>query len=254
MNALPLTPSSYGYGIFGNLSENYGKARRNFPQELIMKIFSKLGSAHPSLLDMGCGTGIATQQLRQYGADVIGTDIDPEMIVKAKLHNPYNIKYLVASAERQPFTEKMFDGITAFSSFHWFAHEHAINEIKRLLKKRGIFFIINKNESGDFKKKNKAILQCFINEDMPDIKKTYDPKKILEDNEFSNVEEINYRAIEFFTPLQALEYVQSMSIWNLVPESKKTAALKALQNHFSEISENGLIRRALNVVLVYGTN
>ena len=178
-----------GYGDFGNLSKNYAKARKGFPDEAYDYIFQKIRKDHPLILDIGCGTGIASEQLCEKGAEVSGTDIDADMIREAKADNRYSIEYRVARAEKQPFKDRAFDAVTAFSAFHWFANKSTLHEIKRVLKPAGLFFAVNKNETGDFKKRNKEILRRFIEETVPDIKKEYEPKRTLEENGFVRIEE-----------------------------------------------------------------
>lgn len=246
------TRTKKGYGDFGNLSKNYDKARKGSPAESIDYIFKKIGKEKPYILDIGCGTGIATEQLLENGAEAIGTDIDAEMIRLAKADNRYRIEYQVAPAEKQPFASNRFDAVTAFSAFHWFASKAALDEIKRVLKPGGVFFAINKNEIGDFKKKNKEILQQFIDREIPDVKKEYDPKRVLQRNGFQSVEERAFPVTEYFTPEEALGYVQTMSVWNLVPIQTKDEALKKLTMHFIENTTNGKIERRLNIVVASG--
>ena len=53
------------YGDFGNLTSNYVLARQQFPQRVIELLFESIDSNTelPFILDVGCGTGIATRQL-----------------------------------------------------------------------------------------------------------------------------------------------------------------------------------------------
>ncbi len=240
-----------GYGDFGTLRINYSKARMGFPHEVIMCVFSKVQKDHPYILDIGCGTGIATEQLFEKGAKMVGTDIDAEMIQQARSGNRNQIEYLVAPAEKQPFREKTFDAITTFSAFHWFATKEVADEIKRILKPGGMFFVVNKNEAGNFKKKNKEILSRFIDSEMPDVKKDYDPETFLGENRFQEVETKHFPISEYFTVKKAVLYAQTMSIWNLVSDSKKEKALGTLHNYFSEIADaSKKIERKLDVVVV----
>lgn len=241
-----------GYGDFGNLSKNYDKARKGFPIESIDYIFEKIGKEKPHILDIGCGTGIATEQLLEKGAEVIGTDVDARMIRQTEADNRHHIKYQVAPAEKQPFANNAFDAVTAFSAFHWFANETVLNEIKRVLKPEGLFFAINKNEVGDFKKKNKETLQRFIEKELPDVKREYNPKKILRENGLLSVEEKIFSTVEYFSPEEAIEYIQTMSVWNLVPEGKRAPALKELLGHFDAVVTNGKVTRELEITVVSG--
>lgn len=243
-----------GYGRFGNLSKNYRKARKDFPDEAIAFIFAKL-NPNPQILDIGCGTGIATEQLHERGTSVVGTDVDPEMIEEAKEINPHGIKYYVAPAEKQPFRNSMFDAVTAFSAFHWFTHKKALEEIRRVLKPGGLFFAINKNETGDFKKSWKAVMKRYIGQPLPDAKKDYDPHKILEKDGFLDLEEKIILVSEYFTLDEVIAYMQSVSMFNLIPKDKRLDALQALKVHFKNTtSDLGLIERQLEVAIVCGRN
>lgn len=242
-----------GYGDFGNLSKNYDKMRKGFPEDVIDYIFQKIEKMHPFILDIGCGTGIATEQLCEKGANVAGTDVDAEMIRQAEADNRYLIEYHVATAEKQPFKDKMFDAVTAFSAFHWFTNKVTLSENKRVLKPGGYFFAVNKNEVDDFKKKNKEILQRFINQKLPYAKNEYDPKKVLEENFFQSIDEKIFPVSEYFNLEEAVGYIQTMSVWNLVPKNKIDDALNALREHFSQtLSTSGYVERKLNVVVVSG--
>ena len=241
-----------GYGDFGNLSKNYNKSRKGFPDEVIDYIFQKAGREHPFILDIGCGTGIATEQLHEKGAEVVGTDIDVEMIRQAKTDNRYCIDYKVAPAETQPSASHQFDAVTAFSAFHWFANKESLGETKRVLRPNGFFFAINKNEVGDFKKRNKEILRQFIRKELPNIKKKYNPKKVLGEDDFQSVEEKTFSVIEYFSPEEAIWYIQTMSMWNLVPEGKRVAALEKLSEHFREVMKDGRVERKLEITVVSG--
>ncbi|HEY4498670.1 MAG TPA: class I SAM-dependent methyltransferase [Candidatus Paceibacterota bacterium] len=243
-----------GYGDFGSLSTNYAKARKGFPDESIDFIFEKIGQESPRVLDLGCGTGIATEQLHEKSANVFGTDIDADMIrlAQGQGDSRSKIKYQVAPAEKQPFANDEFDTVTAFSAFHWFTTKEALDEIKRVLKPRGIFFAINKNEIDNFKKENRRILQQFVERELPDAKKEYDSAVILKENGFRNIDKNHFPVTEYFSPSEAVEYVQTMSIWNLVPENKRSEARKKFSEHFKQIAKGGKVERRLEVVIVSG--
>jgi hypothetical protein len=88
---------------------------------------------------------------------------------------------------------------------------------------------------------------------MPDIKKTYDPKKILQENNFRNIKEHHFSTAEYFNQNEALEYIQTMSIWNLVPIEKRRVGFNRFRAHFSNFADtNGLIERKLDIVVVSG--
>jgi ubiquinone/menaquinone biosynthesis C-methylase UbiE len=138
------------YMNFGKLRKAYDSGRHSYPPEVMDNIFSLIG-ASSNVLDVGCGTGIATRQLAQRISDVSGCDIDKKMIETAQEYED-SIKYCIAPTEKMPFENERFDSITSFGAFHWFCDDKSVSEIKRTLKNGGFFIVINKNEAGNFRK------------------------------------------------------------------------------------------------------
>ncbi len=115
-----------------------------------------------------------------------------------------------------------------------------------------MFFAVNKNDVGDFKKEYKELLGKFIEGELPNAKKKYDPETILEENGFKNVQEKRIPVSEFFMLPQALAYLQSVSLWNLVPKDKKAEALQAIGEYCKSKLVNDRIERKLEIVGVVG--
>lgn len=96
------------------------------------------------ILDFGCGTGIYAKLLTKKGARVKGFDISPEMIKIAKEENP-NLDLKVGSGYDVPFKEK-FDIVLASLVVHYFKDwDKMLREVKRVLKKGGIFVFSTNN-------------------------------------------------------------------------------------------------------------
>lgn len=241
----------YGYGDFGNLSAQYAEARQSFPKEVIAWFWPLVKNRDARILDLGCGTGISTRQIAEQGGAVIGCDKDAEMIAEAKRARD-GLEYVVAPAEHLPFGDMEFDAVVAFSAFHWFANTQALSEIKRVLKPNGIFFIANKNDAGYFKRGYKEIIQNILRQELPEVKKNYAPELLLQEAGFTDVQVKDFAVSEYFTQQQAMAYFQSVSVWNLVPDDTKPAALKLLEDYCRERIMDGKIERKLNVCCVAG--
>lgn len=240
-----------GYGNFGNLSKQYAEARQDFPSKVIDWFWLLVKNRNARILDLGCGTGISTRQIAESGGVVMGCDVDEQMIAEAKKADD-GLKYLVAGAENLPFNNAEFDAITAFSAFHWFTNKKELSEIQRTLKRGGIFFVVNKNDAGDFKKGYREIVKSILRQYLPEAKKGYEPEKLLKDSGFTDVQVENFKTSEYFSPEQALQYLQSVSIWNLVPNNMKPMALRLLENYCRERVVGGKIERKLSVKCVAG--
>jgi demethylmenaquinone methyltransferase/2-methoxy-6-polyprenyl-1,4-benzoquinol methylase len=72
-------------------------------------------AADPSdrVLDVATGTGaVALELLRQKGCAVVGVDQSAEMLAVARRRLPAAVQLVEASAERLPFDDASFDGLT----------------------------------------------------------------------------------------------------------------------------------------------
>lgn len=86
--------------------------------------------------DLGCGTGILSDQLARQGAHVTGTDLSPEMIRQAKDRYPH-IDFRVADAVTVSFDEP-FDTVFSNAVFHWIKdQENLLANVHRALKPDG---------------------------------------------------------------------------------------------------------------------
>lgn len=152
-----------------------------------------------------------------------------------------------------PFEDEIFDAITSFGAFHWFCDDKSVSEIKRVLKNGGFFIVINKNEAGNFRRDYEEIVEKFTGAKPPQsVKVGYNPAFILKQNGFSDVTEKKFLNVEEFSIARAMEQIQSMSLWNLIPEDKKQSALEIFRNHFEKSAKDEVIHRQLEISVVTG--
>jgi SAM-dependent methyltransferase len=164
------------------------------------------------------------------------------------------IEYLVAQTSKLPFADATFDAATAFSAFHWFSDDVSVAEIRRVLKPGGIFVAVNKNDVAGFKIGYRAVLAKFIEGEMPNAKKDYSPETILIHAGFSDIEKHIFAVDEIYPFEEALAYLRSVSLWNLVPESRKQEAADAIRSYCESEAVDGGLKRAIEVVAVSGRN
>lgn len=104
----------------------------------------KFGTKKGKLLDIGCGAGLYTNFLRKNlpHIEIHGIDISKNAIVKAGKNYP-KIHFTSGSVYELPFPNNTFDIITVFCVLeHLESPEKALQEIRRVLKKNGIFYSI----------------------------------------------------------------------------------------------------------------
>jgi 2-polyprenyl-3-methyl-5-hydroxy-6-metoxy-1,4-benzoquinol methylase len=97
---------------FGQSASLFNQTRQSYTSEVIAEVAGILGApSGPRLIDLGCGTGIATRQLAALGFNVVGTDVDADMIVEASSVGEA-AGYCVMSADRLNFRDENFHGAT----------------------------------------------------------------------------------------------------------------------------------------------
>nr|WKN36869.1 methyltransferase domain-containing protein [Tunicatimonas sp. TK19036] len=76
------------------------------------------------ILDVGCGTGELTEQIRQSGAEVVGIDHSAEMIRQAQHQYP-NVSFSVMDAAQMDSLPQ-FDAIFSNAALHWMLDAEAV--------------------------------------------------------------------------------------------------------------------------------
>jgi SAM-dependent methyltransferase len=236
-------------GNFGSLVKNYEKARKGYPTEVIEYLKKEIKVTKPLILDLGCGTGIASRQLVEIGK-VVGCDKNRVMLAHAKKHNTNKIKYVLGSAEKLPFKDNTFDVVTSFSSFHWFNNKKSLRQIKRVLKPDGVLFIVNKRGLIKWSKGYLQAITNAINKNLTGFGSRKDIKSSVKNAGFAKVKSKEFDYSEFFTVNRAVEFVQSNSVWNSVPNKLRPRAVDALKGYFNKIQKNGSIERKMPVKIV----
>ncbi|MDR3592139.1 MAG: class I SAM-dependent methyltransferase [Negativicutes bacterium] len=100
-------------------------------------------------LDIGCGTGIYTNELCQAGARVVGVDISPEMLAIAADKNRQHgdtVSFLAADAAALPFADESFDLVTSISAMEFYEKpRESLQEMYRVLRPGGHMLVATLN-------------------------------------------------------------------------------------------------------------
>ncbi len=110
----------------------------------ILKLLGK--KRYPLLLEAGTGSGIFLPELAQHCDKLFACDIHPhfdniEHLLKH--YNIYNYELKTQSIEKTDYPDNYFDAIIAVSVLEFVDNlQEALTEIKRILKKDGLFITI----------------------------------------------------------------------------------------------------------------
>jgi len=99
---------------FGVDAERYDRTRPGYPDALVTAIVA--ASPGPEVLDVGCGTGIASRQFQAAGCTVLGVEPDHRMAAWARQRG---LDVEVAKFETWNPAGRQFDAIIAGTAWHW---------------------------------------------------------------------------------------------------------------------------------------
>ncbi len=239
------------YGNFSPLANAYTKVRKGYPKEVLNWCRAVILGTNPLVLDLGCGTGISTRQLVDNGFRVVGSDVSESMIHEAK-ESGGEVEYVVAPAEHLPFTDNYFDGATAFTAFHWFDTPEAVTEIYRVLKIGGAFCVVHRREVEAFSGDYRAIVEKAVGKKLPTVYENFNPEQILNQSQFKNIQ-AKQLYVQEVRPLENyVNYFESTSLWNYVPEALKPVVKQEIHEHFAKLFPDGQVTRKLAITMVAG--
>ncbi len=106
-------------------------------------------------LDIGCGRGEFTRKLAERAQMVIGVDLAPEMIEKAKELSPEykNITYENIDILQYDLGQQKYDCIVSIATFHHLPLEEMFKKVEKALKAEGIFLLLDLYEQKTIREK-----------------------------------------------------------------------------------------------------
>jgi demethylmenaquinone methyltransferase/2-methoxy-6-polyprenyl-1,4-benzoquinol methylase len=97
------------------------------------------------VLDVGCGTGFATEGLLRYTDNVHGLDQSPHQLEKAfdKFGTRDRVRFYRGDAERLPFADNSFDALWSSGSIeYWPNPVDALAEFRRVVEPGGRVLVV----------------------------------------------------------------------------------------------------------------
>ena len=111
----------------------------------ILAAFAGLVARRPSarVVDIGCGSGVATAILADLQLDVVGIDLSPNMVAEARRRLP-GLEFRVGSMTDMELPSESVDGVCAWYSIIHLPDEHlpsAVAEFHRVLVPGGLVLL-----------------------------------------------------------------------------------------------------------------
>lgn len=185
---------------FNETAENYNRSYDGkFVKCMYDEIINRILQINPhKILDLGCGNGNILKTLEEKtDADLYGLDLSENMIKEAEKNLNSDVNLTIGDAEKLPYSDNKFDVVICNASFHHYTKpEIVLKEIKRILKKNGVFILGDPTCPFDWYLK---ILNYFLKHSDSGDFKIYSKKEITSlltslDFKVENFKKINYRA------------------------------------------------------------
>jgi SAM-dependent methyltransferase len=125
---------------FDTLADYYDAGRIGYANELYDFLVGYGLSPSHRILDVGCGTGLASRPLIDNGFRVTGVDVSEPMLERARASLP-DATWIAGSAEALPFDDGSFDAVISAQALHHADRAAALREIVRVTRSGGIVAI-----------------------------------------------------------------------------------------------------------------
>ena len=119
--------------LFDQEAERYDRYRPSYPDPLIDELLGPEPEAL-TVLDVGCGTGIASRQMAERGARVLGVEVAPRM---AEIAREHGITVELSAFEEWDPAGRTFDRVTSAQAWHWLDLPVATAKAAALLRPGG---------------------------------------------------------------------------------------------------------------------
>ncbi len=129
---------------FDEVAELYDRVRPGYPDELFDELAATLPES-PMVLEVGPGTGQATQGLVARGANVTAVELGPHLAAVLARNLP-TVELIVGPFEDVDLAPGSFDAVVAASSYHWVSPEVRMSRPATLLRPGGHLVLIALNQ------------------------------------------------------------------------------------------------------------
>jgi SAM-dependent methyltransferase len=130
---------------FEEVPELYDRARPVYPEEVFDDIVDLARLRHSArLLEIGCGTGLATRGFAERGHFVVCVELGAGLaaVARRKLERFPNVEVVDANFDTWEPGDGGFDAVVAFTAFHWVDPTLRYEKSARLVRPRGALAVV----------------------------------------------------------------------------------------------------------------
>jgi len=229
-------------GVFGEAADAYESARPGYPDELVEAIlaFAELDGA--PALEVGAGTGKATMAFAERDVAITCLEPDARMaaVLSRKVGTRPRVSVVVSSLEGYDGLDGRFGLLFAAQSWHWVDPAKSWDLADRALRPGGalaLFWNDNRIPPGDLHAALTAVHERYdeleaakntlreISDADSDPRQMPSGKALLADERFTDVSFPQFEIAHEFTTRRYLDYLDSLSIYRVMPEERRAALL-----------------------------
>jgi SAM-dependent methyltransferase len=149
---------------FGSRAKAYAAFRPSYPPEAIDAALDGLGDPHAlTIADVGAGTGISARLFAERGATVIAIEPNADMRQAAR-HDP-RVSWRDGTGECTHLADASVDAVVACQAFHWFATPEAMQEFRRVARRRAALLQYERDERDAFTKEYGDVVRAYATDD-----------------------------------------------------------------------------------------
>jgi SAM-dependent methyltransferase len=230
---------------FNQVAELYDQARAGYPQALYDDLMALANlSAGDAVLEVGCGTGKATEEFARRGLNVVALDPGPEMIAGAR-RRLVGIRFVQTTFEAFPVEAGAFQLIAAAQSWHWVAPDLRFGKAFEALAPRGTLAVFGSAPEPVPQPLRQALQKVYAVH-APELAGPPPEHAYLPSGPFSSdfdrsglfgqVTHKSYRWSRSFSARSYAEYLRTVSRYRLMVEKRREHLLTAIS---AAIEANG---------------
>lgn len=149
---------------FGSRATAYAAFRPSYPTEAIDAALEGLGDpAALAVADVGAGTGISSRLFAERAGTVIAIEPNDNMRAQAVPHP--RISWRNGTAQATGLPDASVDLVVACQAFHWFANREAMDEFRRIARRRATLLQYERDESDAFTRAYGDIVRSYATDD-----------------------------------------------------------------------------------------
>lgn len=122
---------------YSKLAEGFEASQIGYSSDLYAVLAENGLKTTGAILDVACGTGLASEPLAKAGAKITGIDASDEMLEYARARMPGQT-WQTGDAANLEFSDNAFDAAICAQAFHWFDRPAAMREMIRVVKPGGV--------------------------------------------------------------------------------------------------------------------